>query len=297
MFQRVLCLVFCLVCAPAFAVEITSDTVYDGLTTPVGLGEAIHVRGDATLTLDIAEDGSLPILFRSVGLWDNSKLVIKRGRIAKPVTILGNNSLDVLGGQLAQVRGAGNADITIMDGCLGVPWQFTGGTQHITFNAPTYFGYGDEAYFCSSFEVQALSPAKTTLDFYANVPDYTVLSLIDLDRKGQTYTAEARVREGVEWRMFSSNFLPADTDLDGKVDIADLNAVRNSFGGLGPLGDTLPFDGVVGISDLNAVRNSFGDVFTQPAPEPSTFVMALGCIALAGTLGRRRCSRWLRRCI
>jgi len=47
-----------------------------------------------------------------------------------------------------------------------------------------------------------------------------------------------------------------DTDGNGTVDIADLNNVRNNFGGAG-LGDTNG-DGVVDITDLNAVRNNFG---------------------------------------
>jgi hypothetical protein len=72
-----------------------------------------------------------------------------------------------------------------------------------------------------------------------------------------------------------------DTDLDGDVDIHDLNHVRNNFGGPG-LGDVTE-DGVVGIDDLNAVRNEFG-VSTPflPVPEPSTKGLVL--MASAGWL-------------
>jgi len=52
---------------------------------------------------------------------------------------------------------------------------------------------------------------------------------------------------------------PGDTNLDGVVDISDLNNVRNNFGRAGNTfpGDTTG-DGVVNIDDLNAVRNNFG---------------------------------------
>jgi len=53
--------------------------------------------------------------------------------------------------------------------------------------------------------------------------------------------------------------LPGDANGDGRVNIDDLNAVRNNFGnvGVGVEGDTNG-DGVVNIDDLNAVRNNFG---------------------------------------
>jgi hypothetical protein len=52
---------------------------------------------------------------------------------------------------------------------------------------------------------------------------------------------------------------PGDTNGDGRVDITDLNNVRNGFGseGLNVVGDTNQ-DGRVDIQDLNAVRNYFG---------------------------------------
>ncbi|MDZ4783708.1 MAG: M36 family metallopeptidase [Planctomycetia bacterium] len=58
------------------------------------------------------------------------------------------------------------------------------------------------------------------------------------------------------------NIAPGDTNLDGSVNLDDLNDVRNNFGGVG-VGDTFPFDGDVDIEDLNAVRNNMG---SQSAP-------------------------------
>jgi len=74
--------------------------------------------------------------------------------------------------------------------------------------------------------------------------------------------------------------ITGDTDMDGDVDITDLNNVRNNFGGAGSpiLGDT-DEDNDVDISDLNAVRNNFGRSTRAPTvPEPSTWILALvGC--------------------
>ncbi len=80
-----------------------------------------------------------------------------------------------------------------------------------------------------------------------------------------------------------------DTNGDGKVDIVDLNNVRNNFGGTG-LGDTVGSDdGQVTITDLNNVRNNFG--IGGPAnavPEPGSLALAgIAAIGL-GVLARRR---------
>jgi hypothetical protein len=59
--------------------------------------------------------------------------------------------------------------------------------------------------------------------------------------------------------------VPGDTNDDGRVDITDLNNVRNHFGDEGPnvVGDANG-DNRVDIADLNAVRNHFGN--SAPAP-------------------------------
>lgn len=80
-----------------------------------------------------------------------------------------------------------------------------------------------------------------------------------------------------------------DTDGDGDVDLTDLNAVRNNFGGAGPAGDAFPFDGVVDLTDLNLVRNNFGAVAASAVPEPSSIVLSAGLgLALAGFGWTRR---------
>jgi len=54
-----------------------------------------------------------------------------------------------------------------------------------------------------------------------------------------------------------------DTNFDGRVDLVDLNNVRNHFGGTG-LGDA-DGDGDVDLDDLNLVRNHFGGAPAAPA--------------------------------
>lgn len=85
-------------------------------------------------------------------------------------------------------------------------------------------------------------------------------------------------------------FVPGDTwPFDGKVDLYDLNNVRNHFGEEGEFGlpgDTPRFDGVVDLDDLNAVRNNFGfGVEESPAavPEPSAGILALAMLLASCT--------------
>jgi hypothetical protein len=73
--------------------------------------------------------------------------------------------------------------------------------------------------------------------------------------------------------------IPGDTNGDGRVDIDDLNAVRNNFGAMGGddgslAGDAFPFDGQVNIDDLNAVRNNFGSV-AAAVPEAATWILTV----------------------
>lgn len=85
---------------------------------------------------------------------------------------------------------------------------------------------------------------------------------------------------------------PGDTDGDGDVDLDDLNAVRNNFGGAGQPGstpgDAFPFDGVVDLDDLNGVRNNFGTVGASAVPEPASWAMLSLAGFVAAAFARRR---------
>ncbi len=85
-----------------------------------------------------------------------------------------------------------------------------------------------------------------------------------------------------------------DTNGDGRVDLVDLNNVRNNFGGIG-LGDANS-DGAVDLQDLNAVRNNFGAVGPRPVPEPATWHLAGVCLLLCAACMRRHSSRQLETC-
>jgi hypothetical protein len=88
-------------------------------------------------------------------------------------------------------------------------------------------------------------------------------------------------------------FVPGDTyPFDGKVDVHDLNNVRNNFGEEGEFGtpgDTPRFDGKVDIGDLNAVRNNFGYGSESPSavPEPGTVGLLVVLLASLGALRAR----------
>lgn len=100
---------------------------------------------------------------------------------------------------------------------------------------------------------------------------------------------------------FYLNTVPGGVDADGDYDfdLEDLNAVRNNFGDVGPLGDT-NLDGSVDLVDLNKVRNHFGTGYSWlgpeyefsgkipfgeaiQAPEPSSILLAMTGLLLAGT--------------
>lgn len=85
--------------------------------------------------------------------------------------------------------------------------------------------------------------------------------------------------------------LPGDTNSDGRVDLVDLNNVRNNFGSASAdvIGDTNS-DHAVNLADLNHVRNNFGSTF-QPAPEPTTAVLGAVCLMLFSLLAPHLCRR------
>lgn len=93
---------------------------------------------------------------------------------------------------------------------------------------------------------------------------------------------EPTTRTGiVVYESFATGCPAGDANGDCRVDLEDLNAVRNTFGerGLGLAGDA-NIDGVVDLSDLNDVRNHFGES-SQPVPEQGTLaLMATAMIAV-----------------
>jgi hypothetical protein len=84
-----------------------------------------------------------------------------------------------------------------------------------------------------------------------------------------------------------------DANLDGKVNLLDLNAVATNFGNSSKVwsdGDS-NFDGTVNIQDFNALAGNFGATALSSPPVLGALVPEPGCIAgigIIGLLARRR---------
>ncbi len=98
--------------------------------------------------------------------------------------------------------------------------------------------------------------------------------------EGLHFTSESQIVLG---RRFATAMLGlrsiamGDANADGIVNLADLNAVRNNFGGYG-IGD-VSHDGLIGLEDLNIVRNQFGTrVGNSAVPEPNAAVLSISAI-------------------
>lgn len=84
-----------------------------------------------------------------------------------------------------------------------------------------------------------------------------------------------------------------DTNGDNRVDLEDLNAVRNHFGaaGVAVAGDANG-DALVDLSDLNLVRNNFGASLPGgPVPEPAGWALAMVTAAGFAIWNRREVRR------
>lgn len=238
----------------AWALEITED-YWIGVGN-IPNGETINVRGDAILTVDFPQH--VDEALATIALWDQTALEVRSGRINGEIQIRGDNRLNLLGGRFAQrLVGTGDAEILVSGGQFSGLWQFDAGSQHIAMTGGRGVG---------------LSGGGVSLDFFSAYPLYS----LDGDRSllagfssnpPQVSTSTASAASGVRWRMHSTAFHPADSNLNGVVDLPDLNLVRNHFGRTrvdlldSYLGETLPYDGRVDLDDLNRVRNAMGETF------------------------------------
>ena len=88
-------------------------------------------------------------------------------------------------------------------------------------------------------------------------------------------------------------FAPGDLNMDGVVNIFDLNLVSANWGGIGPAGD-VNGDGRVDIFDVNQISNNWSATggSASAVPEPATLILILlGFLGVACLRRRRRHSR------
>lgn len=258
----------------ATALEVTSDFTLD--YSILDESDTVQVRGDAVLTIDLNGEGVRPILISHINLWDNASLVFLNGDLRGDVRVLGDNSIQFIGGRVGNRRviGTGNAQITI-DGLtqLDAVFEFSGGQQQIDVRG----------YAFNSAGLTVRNSPNAFVNVYSSNPYFAGGDpYFKLGGNNIPYVSQVGVAVGppTKWLVHANDDRPVgDTNWDGVVDLADLNNVRNYFGGRYTEGSTLPLDGsIVDLEDLNRVRNTFGQSTPAPVPEPST--LAIGLLTL-----------------
>jgi len=293
-----LCACCALVGAPAFAdrLEITSDYLIDASNIPpAGPDNIISVRGDAVLTINDTVEASG---IGKIEMFDYSSLIVLSGKLRGKISLFGDHRIEFRGGKHDNVMtGNGNADVLIEgDMFLDTHFNFFGGTH--TYEVRSFTPGGNPI-------VNLLDGDR--LDAYTHAPQFfaadTYSKRIGVFCNPINFCGSLLTGGNPPgWRLHDTTGRPdGDSNLDGVVDIEDLNRVRNHFGAYyfhsdAPHGDTLPYDGVVNIEDLNRVRNNFGaSIIAQSVPEPTTLTLtALATLGLACIAASRRCWRTLR---
>jgi hypothetical protein len=123
---------------------------------------------------------------------------------------------------------------------------------------------------------------------------FTVLTFASRSGDFATYTGLNVGGHLTLRRTFTANSLlltarptiDGDINLDGTVDIFDVNAVSAAWGTAGPAGDANG-DGIVDIFDINLVSSNWGATGATAVPEPATAALALCGLPTAILLGYR----------
>jgi hypothetical protein len=134
-----------------------------------------------------------------------------------------------------------------------------------------FAGYG--SFLTGTFAL--VGPASSTWNFaYIVVPAGTKVDFnFELGAAG--FASEPIMKS------LTMTFAPGDVNMDGTVDILDINLISSNWGGMGPAGDANG-DGIVDIFDINLVSTDWS--FTPPPPSAPAAVPEPGAFALA-TLG------------
>lgn len=270
-----LCCVFFLLASPAAALDIYEDTILTSDNAPPQ-GEQIFVHGSASLTLDVGSDGKGPHDVGHISLFDDSSMILNAGRVRGSVILRGDNAFTQNGGEIYQgyLKGfnSGHSTINILSAQIhGVSMQFIDdeGTQDVFVDMNKVRGGG------------AIGTERMHVTAIVSDPTYRIDNGYWGFHGAFSEYLEAfpgfGVYEKVIWELIDPNLPSGDSNLDGVVDLEDMNLVRNNFGRVyqtNNIGDTLPFDGTVDLEDLNRVRNNFG-VTSQPVPEPASFTLLM----------------------
>lgn len=309
MWSRVLCALVCLVAFPAFAVEITVDgPLTIGPADPVA-SYRVREQGHLTVLEGATIDeltifgGSLSAFggsFQGDAFIDTSRHVEISGGTFQVFQVVNRPMvLDVSGGVFERGlrfddSGWGGGVVTVTGGenlSLGF-----GGLGNITWTAHVHGGQVNNA----------AGIAGNSIHVYGHWLTNTATRELDDGRMFDVYRTQGVLEDGTPFSWFArSDFnpdypdpaniytlhdlgpLPGDTNNDQRIDIGDLNNVRNAFGG-GTEGDA-DFDGDTDVADLNLVRNRFGLAAASSiaaVPEPASWLL-LGIVMLAGSRCRR----------
>jgi hypothetical protein len=273
--SRFLSLALCLVCAPAFAIEVSDGDYY----------RTLRVEGEFLMTGGVVED--LELVDRGEN-GDNLTYYIEGGQIGVPLRsgiVTWGGMVDISGGSLtgglAREEGSGK---TVFHGTY---FQYTDRLR-AEYNSYKVRGWLDDGSFLDLgiSNSTGLPHSNPAIEFVITPSDGLrgdtdgdwSVGLSDLNAIRNNFGSRA-------------DRLGGDVDGSGAVDVGDLNIIRNAFNPVqffDPNGE--PAGQLFEVTKSQSTRDPRTSInLASPVPEPSSLgLMALGAIALSCTLGRCR---------
>ncbi len=271
--------------------------------------DALHIGGSefgpgGHGTLVISQEG-LVAATHAITIWDPGQLLLEGGRVEAPNVAIQTGILAGEGIIAGDVFNAGRLEIGNDIGRMVITGDYSENfAGRIVLEIA---GAIEGEYDVLQIDGQALFHGGNLDVMFVDgyLPQAgDVYDLLDFDTAGGELGGVQlpALAEGLRWRtgdfMAEGQFavivdILGDTNADGRVDIEDLNNVRNNFGMMSMpiLGDT-DNDNDVDVGDLNNVRNNFGAPSSplESVPEPSSALLVgcgAGCVLIAGSRHRR----------